>query len=142
MHIKLRHALLQPSLISLVPTAYQPPQHAAHAGATRNYEPWRDKDKDKEEAAAKRAAEEAGNAMKALENRTADSKREMDIMNALDDMRSLKALHAKVSQWPGQLRCTVLERHLHQLVEGSWGAAGGISRQRKSVMERCCQPCH
>lgn len=34
--------------------------------------------------------------MKALENRTLDSKREMDILNALDDMRSLKALHGKV----------------------------------------------
>jgi hypothetical protein len=29
--------------------------------------------------------------MKALENRTKDSKREMDIMEALDEMKSLKA---------------------------------------------------
>ena len=35
--------------------------------------------------------------MKALENRTAESKREMDIMAALDEMRSLNARNAKVS---------------------------------------------
>lgn len=41
------------------------------------------------EAIAARAAEEEGNAMKALENRTLDSKREMDIMSALDELQSL-----------------------------------------------------
>eukprot|EP00798_Chlamydomonas_sp_ICE-L_P001753 gene1753-33163_t len=67
------------------------------AGATRNYEPWRDKEATAEETAALREEEERGNAMKALENRTLDSKREMDVMNALDEMRSLKARHNKVS---------------------------------------------
>jgi hypothetical protein len=46
--------------------------------------------------AAQREEEEAGNAMKALENRTLDSKREMDIMSALDEMRSLKSRHEGV----------------------------------------------
>jgi hypothetical protein len=45
----------------------------------------------KAEAVRSREEEERGNAMKALENRTKDSKREMDIMEALDEMRSLKA---------------------------------------------------
>lgn len=44
-----------------------------------------------------REEEERGNAMKALENRTLDSKREMDIMAALDEMRSLRARHAGVT---------------------------------------------
>lgn len=34
--------------------------------------------------------------MQALENRTLDSKREMDIMNALDEMKSLKARQERV----------------------------------------------
>lgn len=67
------------------------------AGATRNYEPWRDEDATKSEAVARRDEEEMGNAMKALENRTLDSKREMDIMAALDEMKALNAQHAKVT---------------------------------------------
>ena len=42
------------------------------------------------DAATAREEEERGNAMKALENRTLDSKREMDILSALDEMKSLK----------------------------------------------------
>ena len=45
----------------------------------------------KAEAVRAREEEERGNAMKALENRTKDSKREMDLMEALDEMKSLKA---------------------------------------------------
>jgi len=45
----------------------------------------------KAEAVRSRGEEERGNAMKALENRTKESKREMDIMEALDEMKSLKA---------------------------------------------------
>ncbi len=51
---------------------------------------------EKAEAIAAREEEEMGNAMKALENRTLESKREMDIMAALDEMRALKSRHAKV----------------------------------------------
>eukprot|EP00887_Chlorella_sp_A99_P005032 scaffold4.g5032.t1 len=67
--------------------------YVLEAGATRNYEPWRETDRARAQAAAQREEEERGNAMKALENRTLDSKREMDIMTALDEMRSLKARH-------------------------------------------------
>lgn len=38
------------------------------------------------EAVAAREEEERGNAMKALENRTLDSKKEMDIMDALEEL--------------------------------------------------------
>jgi hypothetical protein len=40
----------------------------------------------------KRDAEEMGDAMKSLENRTLDSKREMDILAALDEMKSMKVI--------------------------------------------------
>lgn len=66
-------------------------------GASRNYEPWRAEDLAEDDYKREREEEERGNAMKALENRTLDSKREMDLMTALDEMRSLNARHAKVT---------------------------------------------
>lgn len=45
-----------------------------------------------EEEKKKRNAEEMGDAMKSLENRTLDSKREMDILAALDEMKSMKVV--------------------------------------------------
>ena len=56
-------------------------------GATRNYEPWRDLAQASQESKAKRAHEEMGDAMKTLENRTFDSKKEMDILDALDECK-------------------------------------------------------
>lgn len=44
------------------------PEHADYSmeqGATRNYEPWREKDREVAEAVAAREEEERGNAMKA-----------------------------------------------------------------------------
>ena len=146
----------------MAPTPLPPADYQLEAGATRNYEPWRDKEKVVAQAVASREDEEKGNARKAscwlllgpfghtllpagprlavhvcgvwlgpggllpctqlllggsrggltpvllvacsrclhphrtlpalqaLENRTLDSKREMDILSALDEMRSLR----------------------------------------------------
>eukprot|EP01098_Paradermamoeba_levis_P000242 TRINITY_DN10255_c0_g1_i1.p1 TRINITY_DN10255_c0_g1~~TRINITY_DN10255_c0_g1_i1.p1 ORF type:complete len:386 (-),score=93.79 TRINITY_DN10255_c0_g1_i1:210-1367(-) len=60
-------------------------------GASRNFEPWREQQKEFEKAQEDRKKEEEGDAMKALENRTMDSKEEMDILDALDEIRSLNA---------------------------------------------------
>jgi Saf4/Yju2 protein len=65
-------------------------------GATRNFDPWKAEANENAEEVRKRADEEDGDAMKALENRTLDSKREMDIMDALDELKSLKARQAKL----------------------------------------------
>lgn len=70
--------------------------YAAEFGATRNYEPTLANAAAEEEARLAREEEEKGNAMKALENKTLDSKREMDILAALDEMRSLKARQERV----------------------------------------------
>lgn len=64
------------------------------AGATRNFEPWRAADEVRDGAKKAREAEEMGNAMKALENRMVDSKMEMDILAALDEMKSMRARQA------------------------------------------------
>ncbi|KAI0516020.1 hypothetical protein KFK09_008692 [Dendrobium nobile] len=45
----------------------------------------------------KRETEELGDAMKSLENRALDSKQDMDILSALEEMRSMKSRHATVS---------------------------------------------
>ncbi|CAH9105470.1 unnamed protein product [Cuscuta epithymum] len=71
--------------------------YVVESGATRNFEPWRDKDEEMDKEKQKREAEEMGDAMKSLENRTLDSKREMDILAALDEMKSMKSRHATVS---------------------------------------------
>ena len=73
------------------------PEHmdyAMEAGATRNFEPWKASEEGAEAAAAARAADEAADAMKALENRTLDSKRQMDILDALEEIRSMRARQA------------------------------------------------
>ncbi|KAI9083177.1 hypothetical protein K1719_034910 [Acacia pycnantha] len=71
--------------------------YIVESGATRNFEPWRAEDEEDEKMKKKREADEMGDAMKSLENRTLDSKREMDILAALDEMKSMKSRHATVS---------------------------------------------
>ncbi|KAE9585097.1 putative CWC16 protein [Lupinus albus] len=71
--------------------------YIVESGASRNYEPWRAEDEETDKMKQKREAEELGDAMKSLENRTLDSKREMDILAALDEMKSMKSRHATVT---------------------------------------------
>nr|ACU21483.1 unknown [Glycine max] len=71
--------------------------YIVESGATRNFEPWRAEDEEADKTKEKRDAEEMGDAMKSLENRTLDSKREMDILAALDEMKSMKSRHATVT---------------------------------------------
>ncbi|CAN6481180.1 unnamed protein product [Victoria cruziana] len=71
--------------------------YVVESGATRNFEPWRAEDEAEAKEKKKRETEEMGDAMKSLENRTLDSKREMDILAALDEMKSMKSRHATVS---------------------------------------------
>ncbi|DAZ99106.1 TPA: hypothetical protein N0F65_008411 [Lagenidium giganteum] len=70
--------------------------YVAEHGCSRNFELWRDKEAAEEEAVKKREDEEQGDSMKALENRTLDSKREMDILDALDEIKAINQRHAKV----------------------------------------------
>ncbi|XP_027064923.1 uncharacterized protein [Coffea arabica] len=71
--------------------------YVVESGATRNFEPWRAEDEQVESEKRKRDSEEMGDAMKSLENRTLDSKREMDILAALDEVKSMKSRQASVS---------------------------------------------
>ena len=66
------------------------------SGATRNYEVHKDKERTDEEMAAERAAEEKEDPMKALENRVMASQREMQEMDALEEIRALNMKHRQM----------------------------------------------
>ncbi|TYI91668.1 hypothetical protein E1A91_D02G009400v1 [Gossypium mustelinum] len=95
-----------------IKTDPQNSDYAVELGATRNFEPWRAEDEEAEKERQKRQSEEMGDAMKSLENRTLDSKREMDILAALDEMKSMKSGHARVSvdSMLEALQCTAAEK--------------------------------
>lgn len=59
--------------------------YEAEAGATRNFEPWRDQELEEQPPSA------------SLENRMLDSKREEDMLATLDELRSMKSRQCKVS---------------------------------------------
>ena len=70
--------------------------YVCELGALRNFEPWREERIINEEIAAEKEKEEESNPIKALENRTAESKREIDALDALDEIRTMNARHEKV----------------------------------------------
>ena len=72
--------------------------YAAEHGASRNFEPWREEKAVEEEDRLAKLDEEENNPMKALENRTIDSKREMDVLDALHDIRARNARNERVGQ--------------------------------------------
>ncbi|KAF2320969.1 hypothetical protein GH714_032265 [Hevea brasiliensis] len=80
-----------------IKTDPQNSDYVIESGATRNFEPWRAEDEEADKERRKRNAEEMDDAMKSLENQTLDSKREMAILAALDEMKSMKSRHATVS---------------------------------------------
>ncbi|ORY92163.1 hypothetical protein BCR43DRAFT_463241 [Syncephalastrum racemosum] len=69
--------------------------YVAEHGANRNFEPWRGDDKEGPEL--EEEEEDVDDPMKSLENRTLDSKREMEIMDALDEIRLRNARSQRVN---------------------------------------------
>ena len=72
--------------------------YSAEHGASRNFEPWREEKAVEEEDRLAKLEEEENNPMKVLENRTVDSKREMDRLDALQDMRARNARNERLAQ--------------------------------------------
>jgi hypothetical protein len=81
--------------------------YEAELGASRNFEPWREAKETEEIDRLTKLEEEENNPMKALENRTVDSKREMDILDALQDIRARNARNERTGQ-----TADVLERFM------------------------------
>ncbi|KAF5940533.1 hypothetical protein HYC85_021700 [Camellia sinensis] len=80
-----------------IKTDPQNSDYVVESGASRNFEPWRAEDEEADKEKQKRETEEMGDAMKSLENRTLDSKREMDILAALDEVKSMRSRQATIS---------------------------------------------
>ncbi|CAL5350724.1 unnamed protein product [Camellia sinensis] len=80
-----------------IKTDPQNSDYVVELGASRNFEPWRAVDEEANKEKQKRKTEEMEDAMKSLENRTLDSKREMDILAALDEVKSMRSRQATIS---------------------------------------------
>lgn len=65
--------------------------YAPESGATRNFEPWREAKEEEEREKKRKMLEELHNPMRALEMRTYDAKRGMEIVEALDEIRMRNA---------------------------------------------------
>jgi hypothetical protein len=65
-------------------------------GASRNFEIWRETNEAIATAKREREEEDKLDSMKSLENRTLDSKIEMDVLDALDEMRAINQRHERV----------------------------------------------
>ncbi|KAJ1741071.1 Pre-mRNA-splicing factor cwf16 [Coemansia sp. RSA 990] len=61
--------------------------YVAEKGAERNFEPWREEKALNEQLDREKEEEEEENPIKALENRTEQSRREMEVMDELDEIR-------------------------------------------------------
>jgi hypothetical protein len=70
--------------------------YECESGASRNFEVWRDTENAQEEVKQQREEEDEHDTMKALENRTLDSKIEMDVLDALDEIKAINQRHERV----------------------------------------------
>lgn len=67
-------------------------------GATRNYEPWKQTEEIERLMEEERENEEKGDTMRQLENRTEESKRAMDILDALEEIKELNARKSQITE--------------------------------------------
>ncbi|KAA8904546.1 CWC16 protein [Sphaerosporella brunnea] len=75
--------------------------YTCEKGAIRNFEPWRiakEEEETEEERLNRLEEEENESAMEKLETKTLDSKREMQIADALDDIRTRNARNERVDE--------------------------------------------
>lgn len=80
----------------LIKTDPRNSDYICESGVRRNYEPWREKKKAEEEGNEERKRQDE-DAIQALENKTIDAKQQMDDLDALDELKSLKAKRAAIS---------------------------------------------
>ena len=87
-----------------------PKQHdyVCESGASRNYEPWRDIEH-AEKILKARSKLEDEDAMKRVEKKSFNSKREMEVMDALNEVKMLNKRLSKVNV--NELLLKILHKH-------------------------------
>ena len=103
--------------------------YAVEAGVRRNFELYKAEEKEKTAAATARAESEKDDPMAQLENKTKDSKVEMDILDALDEIRTQNARSASLNT------DAVLEEHRRATAERAAAAAAGPSLDDEDELE-------
>ncbi|KNE66635.1 hypothetical protein AMAG_11752 [Allomyces macrogynus ATCC 38327] len=91
--------------------------YVAESGAVRNFEPWRDQEVVDTQSKTLRALDEELNPMRALENKTDDAKREMELMDLLDEVRTRNARLDAVSEDAAIDRLVAMAAQSEQEVE-------------------------
>lgn len=77
--------------------------YIVESGASRNYEPKKEDRQQIDQATNERKSEEELNAIRALENRTEDSRRQLELLDELDELRTLRAQHALLDLRPDRI---------------------------------------
>jgi hypothetical protein len=104
---------------------------APEYGISRNFENWR---MSEEEAVADKVAKEAEekvDAIKGLESRTLESKRQMDMLDALEELRGRRAKQAHLLADPDALLAAVID--MRDGEEGDGGPEGADGDDGRSV---------
>jgi len=70
--------------------------YVAEHGASRNFEPWREQRAEVAQAKVDREEEEKVDAIRALELRTEDSRRQLEMLDDLEELRDLKGAQGEV----------------------------------------------
>ena len=96
--IRLRRFYIRCTSCSAEVTYKTDPKNSGYeleSGASRNFESWRDSEEKVAEAKTQRQEDDEADAIKKLENRTMDNKREMDVLDQLDELRAINQRHER-----------------------------------------------
>jgi hypothetical protein len=97
-------------------------------GSVRNFEMWKDNDAALEQDEKVREEEDT-DAMKSLENRTLDSKLEMDVLDTLDEIKAMNQRHERVDTE------SILQQREERAVETARRAAGGLTVDDEALVQ-------
>jgi len=115
--------------------------YALEVGGTRNYEPWKQSEEIEALRKSERESEEKGDAMKALENRTLECKREMDILEGLEEIVDRNSrvggitVDSILEQRKVEEKHTALKQHLAEKAEDEH-AARAFAASKSAVLLR------